>query len=137
MTRGLLYCILLAALIGCAAPRDSLPTFARMDEARSLQTIAERAEKTKSVTAEGLITLRDAEGQTVRLDCVIVMRLPDELRMRAWKFGQAVFDLTLTPQGAWLIAPEDPDAPRHRADCRRRRCQARPHLGRACRRFLR
>jgi hypothetical protein len=35
------------------------------------------------------------------------MQPPDRVRLRAWKFGQAVFDLTLTPDGVWLVAPED------------------------------
>jgi hypothetical protein len=100
-------CLLLSAIVGCASSHENLPKYPRMDEGKSIQTIADRAEKTRTVTAQGLITLRDSEGQTVRLDCVIVMRLPDELRLRAWKFGQAVFDLTLTPEGAWLIAPEN------------------------------
>ncbi len=108
MIRGLVCGFILVGLIGCAPSKEHLPTYPRMSDAESIHTIATRSEKIKSVTSEGLITLRDSEGQTVRLDCVIVMRLPDELRLRAWKFGQAVFDLTLTNQGAWLIAPEDP-----------------------------
>src|SRR5690242_13070979 len=109
MIRGLVRCFILAGVVGCASSKEHLPTYPRMTDAESIHMIATRSEKIKSVTSEGLITLRDSEGQTVRLDCVIVMRLPDELRLRAWKFGQAVFDLTLTRQGAWLIAPEDPE----------------------------
>ena len=109
MIRRLLCCAMLVGVIGCASTNESLPNYPRMSDAESIRAIASRAQKTKSVTSEGLITLRDSAGQTVRLDCVIVMRLPNELRLRAWKFGQAVFDLTLTSDGAWLIAPEDPE----------------------------
>jgi outer membrane lipoprotein-sorting protein len=108
MIRQLVGCVILVGVLGCASSKESLTRYARMDDAESIEAIAARAAKTKSVTAEGLITLRDSAGQTVRLDCVIVMRLPNELRLRAWKFGQAIFDLTLTNEGAWLIAPEDP-----------------------------
>jgi outer membrane lipoprotein-sorting protein len=108
MIARVLGCVILAGLVGCASSKEHLPTYPRMSDGESIHTIAARSEKTKSVTAQGLITLRDSEGQTVRLDCVIVMRPPNELRLRAWKFGQAVFDLTLTSEGAWLIAPEDP-----------------------------
>jgi hypothetical protein len=101
--------MILAGLVGCASSKEALPTYPRMSDAESIHAIASRAAKTKAVTSEGMITLRDSAGQTVRLDCVIVMRLPNELRLRAWKLGQAVFDLTLTSQGAWLIAPEDPE----------------------------
>jgi hypothetical protein len=109
MIGQLICCAMLVGVIGCASSNESLPKYPRMSDAQSLHTLAARAAKTKSVTSQGLITLRDSAGQTVRLDCVIVMRLPDELRLRAWKFGQAVFDLTLTSQGAGLIAPEDPE----------------------------
>jgi hypothetical protein len=108
MTRAIFISTLAVALVGCAGTREKIPHYPRMSDEQSLQTIASRAEKTKTVTAEGLITLRDPDGQTVRLDAAIVMRPPEELRLRAWKFSQAVFDLTLTPQGAWLIAPQDP-----------------------------
>jgi outer membrane lipoprotein-sorting protein len=109
MIRRLICCAMLVGVIGCAGSKESLPNYPRMSDAESIHTLAARAAKTKSVTSEGLITLRDSAGQTVRLDCVIVMRLPNELRLRAWKFGQAVFDLTLTSEGAWLIAPDDPE----------------------------
>ena len=109
MIGRLICCAMLVGVIGCASSNESLPKYPRMSEAESIRAIASRAKKTNSVTSEGLITLRDSAGQTVRLDCVIVMRLPNELRLRAWKFGQAVFDLTLTSQGAWLIAPDDPE----------------------------
>jgi hypothetical protein len=38
------------------------------------------------------------------------MSIPDKrVRLRAWKFNQAVFDLTLTPDGTWIEMPADPD----------------------------
>ncbi len=43
----------------------------------------------------------------MRLDGAIVMQPPDRVRLRAWKLGQAVFDLTLTPDGLWVAMPPD------------------------------
>ena len=53
--------------------------------------------------AASLLTLTRPDGQSVRLDAALVMSLPDHsVRLRAWKFNQAVFDLTLNPQGLWI-----------------------------------
>jgi outer membrane lipoprotein-sorting protein len=35
------------------------------------------------------------------------MRPPERARIRAWKFGRAVFDLTVTPDGVWIVSPDD------------------------------
>jgi hypothetical protein len=56
-----------------------------------------------------VLTLVRSNGDSVRLDGAVVMRLPASVRMRAWKFSQAVFDLTLTPEGLWIESPPDPD----------------------------
>jgi hypothetical protein len=48
------------------------------------------------------------DGESVRFDAAVVATPPHRLRLRAWKLGRAVFDLTLTPDGVWLLAPEDP-----------------------------
>jgi hypothetical protein len=44
----------------------------------------------------------------MRFDAAIVAAPPDRLRLRAWKLGRAVFDMTLTPDGVWLLTPDDP-----------------------------
>jgi hypothetical protein len=43
----------------------------------------------------------------VHLDAALVASFPDHLRLRAWKLGHAVFDLTWTPDGLWIAAPPD------------------------------
>ena len=48
------------------------------------------------------------DGQVIHLDALMVMARPDRLRLRAWKMGQAVFDLTLRPDGLWVETPGDP-----------------------------
>ena len=73
-----------------------------MDDATALRTLAERGRAVKTLSAQANITLERPDGQTVRLDGAIVMQIPGSLRLRAWKFGQAVFDLTYTPEGLWI-----------------------------------
>ena len=103
----------LAAIIvsGCAShpkPEANLPTFGNVDHATALRILDERARAVKSLSARSALTLTRADGQAVRLDGAVVMAPPDRLRLRAWKFNQAIFDLTLTPEGLWVVAPDDP-----------------------------
>jgi outer membrane lipoprotein-sorting protein len=105
-THGLCLLVLTAAVAGCAQQR--LPTYPPMDAQASLHTLAERARLVHTVSGEGLITLRRPDGQSIRLDAAVAMRPPAETRLRAWKLGQAVMDLTLTPDGVWMLMPDDP-----------------------------
>lgn len=93
---------------GCVRPQYSpLPTYRGLDDAAALQVLAKRAQAVKTLSAECGLMLTRPDGQTVRLDGAVAMEPPDRLRLRAWKFGQAVFDLTLTPDGLWVLTPGD------------------------------
>jgi outer membrane lipoprotein-sorting protein len=99
----------LFAAAGCARkpPPTDLPTYAGLGDAAALKVLAERAAAVKALSAECRLTLTRPDGQSVRLDGAVVMQPPDRLRLRAWKFNQAVFDLTLTPDGLWVMTPGD------------------------------
>jgi hypothetical protein len=90
-------------LVGCAKP-SPLPTYPQMTESTAIELLASRAGLIKTVSGEGALGLTRADGQSVRLDTAIAMQPPDHVRLRAWKFAQAVFDLTVTPDGTWLVA---------------------------------
>jgi hypothetical protein len=112
VSRGIYLFLALTALAsGCASRRkveSTLPTYDHVDEATALRILDERARAVRTVSARSDLTLTRADGQTVRLDGAVVMAPPDRLRLRAWKFNQAVFDLTLTPDGLWVVTPDDP-----------------------------
>ena len=98
-------------LTGCAARQQvdaNLPTYGRLDHAAALRVLAERAQSVRSVSAQAALTLTRADGQSVQLDGAVAMAPPGRVRLRAWKFNQAVFDLTLTPEGLWVLTPDDP-----------------------------
>lgn len=105
----LLSSILLLAC-GCA-PRpqpENLPAYQWTNDATALRDLSERAHAVKTVSAAALLTLTRPDGQSVRLDGAVAMSLTDKsVRIRAWKLSQAVFDLTLTPQGLWIEMPHD------------------------------
>jgi outer membrane lipoprotein-sorting protein len=101
--------LLLLSLSGCADhEKESIPTYPLMDAQSSLRVLVERAQKVQTVSGEGLISLTRPNGESIRLDAALAMQPPDNARLRAWKFGRAIFDLTVTPTGVYAISPDDP-----------------------------
>jgi hypothetical protein len=101
--------LLIALIAGCSNPRENLPTHPRLSAEDTRAALAARSAAVKTVSAQGTITLTRPDGQSVRFDGAMAIRPPDHTRLRAWKFGQAIFDLTVTPDGVWMIAPQDSD----------------------------
>ena len=104
---------LLAFLIGaggCASPpRANIPAVSWRNHDQAMRILAGRAEAVRTVQAEGLITLVRPDGESVRFDLAMVRARDRGVRLRAWKLGRAVFDLTMTRDGgAWLLTPDDP-----------------------------
>src|ERR1043165_699932 len=96
---------MLALLLGgCAAP---LPKYPPMDARESLEVMRTRDSAIRSVQSECDLSLKDATGSSVSFDAAIVAEWPDRLRLRAWKFGHAAFDLTFTPDGLWMYIPDE------------------------------
>jgi len=97
--------VALVLLAGCA--KHPLPTYPIMDEARSLELVAQRNCEILSVQGQASITLEDLQRQSITLDGVFFVERPNKLRVRAWKLGQAVFDLTTTGEGSWQYVPRE------------------------------
>jgi len=96
-------CAAAAMSVGCAG---TLPTYPALGDAESLTVIADRQASITSLTARCDLDLVDAQGQQVTLDAVLVAEPPGRVRLRAWKFGRAVMDLTLADGRAWVLAPD-------------------------------
>ena len=112
MKRAAPLLLLLVGLLfaGCATrSEDKLPTVTWRDHDEARKILTERVEAVRTVTAEGLITLVRPDGESVRFDLAMVRDRDRGVRMRAWKLGRAVFDLTMTRDGGvWLLTPDDP-----------------------------
>ena len=106
--RGLICCcFLLLGLYGCCTV-DPIPTFTWTDSKTAIDLMAKRAESIKTIEAPRCtIRMTNSNGQTIRLDGVLVSRPPDSLRLRATKFSSLVFDLTLIPDGLWIAKADD------------------------------
>lgn len=91
-------------LCGCAC--ESIPIYPPMSSTQALQVLSERSRAIKTISAQGSITLTRTDGNSIRLDAAMVMRPPDDAHFRAWKFGQMVFDMTLSHDKTWIIAPQ-------------------------------
>jgi hypothetical protein len=76
----------------------------------ALATLRERAAAVRTVSSQGLLTLRRPDGESVRFDVALVSEKPNRVRVRAWKLGRAIFDLTLNDHGLFLFAPADDPA---------------------------
>ena len=110
---GVLAVVTAASGAGCAPKsqppvEEDLPAYAWVDKATALRDLRARAAAVKTVSAECTITLTRADGETVQLDGAMVTRNPGWVRLRAWKFNRAVFDLTLQPAGLWVMTLDDP-----------------------------
>jgi hypothetical protein len=89
---------------GCSSP---LPAYPWKDHETAQRLMAEHAAKVQSVQSGARVILTAADGNSVTLDAAIVAVPPNRFRLRAWKLGHAVMDLTLTPEGVWLKAEEN------------------------------
>jgi len=97
-------CLMLA---GCQT--EHIAHYPPMPAAQATEIFIKRNRSIRSVSAQGLVTLERPGGDTLRLDAVFAIAHPGNARLRAWKFGQAVLDITLTPAGLWVVAPrQDP-----------------------------
>ena len=102
--------ILLAVMLAGCAARENLPAYPWSGSAGAIAVLSHRAQSIKTVSAQCQLTLTRADGQSVRLDGAMAMKPPDSVRLRAWKMGQAVFDLTITNGQTWVETPSDRDA---------------------------
>jgi outer membrane lipoprotein-sorting protein len=84
----------------------AVPTYPDVTAQRAVSTIAARAQAVRTVSAHAKLLLVNAGGDSVRLEAAVAMQRPGNLRLRAWKFSQAVFDLTMNEQGMWIMTGE-------------------------------
>ena len=92
-------------LLGCH--QEHLCTYTRLDDQSTLHQLAEQGHRIHDVSATGSLNLSQKNGDSVRLTLAVALNPPDNARLRTWKFGQAVFDLTVIPTGSWLETPKD------------------------------
>ena len=92
-------------LIGCS--RENIPVYPQMSSSDALNIVDTRNQKIHTITATGLITLTEPDGDSVRLDTVVVLEPPENARINAKKFGRTIFDMTLAKHTVWIVAPKD------------------------------
>lgn len=89
------------ALSGCVAT-EQVPPYAWRGAHAALADLQARANAIRSVQSQGLMTLRKPDGDTATFDVALLAAAPDRLRIRAWKFGHAAFDLTMSADELWV-----------------------------------
>src|SRR5262245_2021549 len=98
--------VLLWLWCGGCAPAEQIPTYPLMGPQQTLRRLSQRASEVHAVSGQGNLRLIRENGDGVLLDAAIAILPADRARVRAWKFGSAVFDLTILPDGVYLYAPE-------------------------------
>jgi hypothetical protein len=91
-----------AMLGGCAA---RLPTYESMEAIEAWSIVADRITGVESMRAEADATLYASDDTNMRVDAVLLMQAPHSTRIRAWKLGHAVLDLTATDDNVWFDDP--------------------------------
>lgn len=88
--------------VGCVR---SLPLYAWTDSRMAIDAMTKRDAGVDSFSATCRLLLQSAAGE-VELTSVIVAQPPERLRLRAWKFSQPVFDITLNPNGLFVFSKD-------------------------------
>ena len=88
----------------------TLKTYPNINSMAARKVLTNRFGSVKNVSASGSMVLTRPDGQSIQLDMALAMEMPEHLRLRAWKAGQAVFDFTLIPDGLFVETPSDPAA---------------------------
>jgi hypothetical protein len=96
----------IAIVGGCT----TLPTYRWVDAETAVRTLRERSAQIKTLSGPCELALTNERGDTVRFEAALAARLPDHVRLRAWKLGQVALDLTVTPQGFWVMTGRDSGA---------------------------
>ena len=85
---------------GC---REAVPVQAGvLTDAQVLAAVRSRDAKISTFSNAGTVLLTRADGKHVAMDAVLVGARPGLLRLRSYKMGSAVFDLTLLPDATWM-----------------------------------
>jgi len=102
----------LASAGGCATKRPAapLPRYAWDGAGAALRVMAERDGAIETFSASCDLLLECDDGDRVALTAAIAAEPPDRLRLRAWKFSQAVLDITLNDDGLFLYRKQQGDA---------------------------
>jgi len=93
-------------MLGVAGCRAPLPVHPWKGADAAVRLMAERDSRIRTVQSAARVVLNDADAGSVTLDAAVVAAPPDQFRIRAWKLGHAVFDITVTSEGVWVKADE-------------------------------
>ncbi|WP_428939661.1 hypothetical protein [Fontivita pretiosa] len=101
--------LLLVGLLGCAGSR--IPVWPMMSPQQSLEVLNARTRQITTVSGQGTLRLTRGRNESVILEAACALKPPDSARIRAWKFGRAVFDLTVLPDAVYLAAANESPGP--------------------------
>ena len=105
--------LLLSSTLGCRSdpPGSAVPEVTGLSDGEIMAVLAGRAKQTRRIMSSGTMRV-ETDDQSVTLDVALLASGDRQLRLRAWKIGRAVFDLTRDGDDLWLWhADKDQQAP--------------------------
>ncbi|MEM7626675.1 MAG: hypothetical protein AAF333_13860 [Planctomycetota bacterium] len=101
--------LLTAFLGGCSVAPPLLPTTVWYDVEEARQVLIERRESIANVQAQCSLIIMPADKSRSQqnLDGALVFDRRGNARLRTYKLGQVVFDLTLNSDGAWVAVSKE------------------------------
>jgi hypothetical protein len=95
-----------ACVLVLSACTSDLPTYPWMSDRAALEVVSTRLESVHTVSASADVVLTSSRGGTVSMDGAFASKPPTKARLRAWKFGNPVLDITVLPEGTWMFLSE-------------------------------
>lgn len=89
------------SLWACAGCAQSIPRISWEGPVQAMNIMSQRDRSIRSFSTTGRLRLLSKEGQ-IEFTTAIVAKPPSHLRMRAWKFSQAIFDITMNADGLFV-----------------------------------
>ena len=96
-------------LAGCRTPPPPPRPLSYENVREAQRVVVQRQRDIASVQAECEIRIYPADepNKSHGFDGAVVYEAPDRFRLRAWKLTQTLFDLTVTPEGVWVMVSDN------------------------------
>jgi|GEM_PF-2815772 len=101
--------LLIAELVGCQS-HPPLPEYQWVDQHQALNDLAEQADRIQTIMSRCDVRVDSDWRHSTVVQGAMVAKCPDHLRLRLWKWTHAILDLTVTPEGVWLMLADEKDA---------------------------
>lgn len=98
-----------ALLAGCANRPVSVASIDYQGLPAAQAILIQRQQAIQNMQARCTLRITDDRGKRQSFDGAVVLEGDQRLRLRAWKFNTALFDVTVNEDGTWLVVSDELD----------------------------